>query len=67
MFCTTTDAVKQRQDKVNQGNFNLEKAINKQLSIDAPTFIEKSTRLIRQRAVWLQRVNKTAYSVKMDL
>lgn len=38
------EAVKQRQDKVNQGNFNLEKAINKQLSIDAPTFIEKSTR-----------------------
>lgn len=38
------NTVKQRQDKINQSNLNLEKAINKQLSIDAPTYLEFSTR-----------------------
>ena len=39
-----TEAVKQRQEKINQSNLNLEKAISKQLSIDAPSYIEKSSR-----------------------
>jgi uncharacterized repeat protein (TIGR01451 family) len=36
--------IKQRQEKINSHNLNLEKAINKQLSIDAPSYIDKSTR-----------------------
>lgn len=39
-----TDAIKQRQEKINSSNLNLEKAINKQLSIDAPSYLESSTR-----------------------
>ncbi|MQW92010.1 DUF11 domain-containing protein [Acinetobacter sp. dk771] len=38
------EAVKQRQDKINRDNFNLEKAINQQLSVDRPTYTEISTR-----------------------
>ncbi|WP_228147474.1 SdrD B-like domain-containing protein [Acinetobacter sp. ANC 3813] len=36
--------IQKRQDKINQSNFNLEKAVTKQLSIDAPSFIESSIR-----------------------
>lgn len=39
-----TDAIKQRQEKINSSNLNLEKAINKQLSIDVPSYLESSTR-----------------------
>ena len=39
-----TDVVKQRQEKINSSNLNLEKAINKQLSIDAPSYLQTSTR-----------------------
>ena len=39
-----TDMVKQRQEKINSSNLNLEKAINKQLSIDVPSYLETSTR-----------------------
>ncbi|WP_313398924.1 SdrD B-like domain-containing protein [Acinetobacter variabilis] len=38
------DAIKQRQEKINSSNLNLEKALNKQLSIDAPSYLESSTR-----------------------
>lgn len=38
------EMVKQRQDKINQSNLNLEKAINKQLSIDTPTYLDSSVR-----------------------
>ncbi|OTG73994.1 hypothetical protein B9T26_07590 [Acinetobacter sp. ANC 4169] len=38
------NTIKQRQEKINSHNLNLEKAINKQLSIDTPSYIEKSTR-----------------------
>lgn len=39
-----TDTIKQRQEKINSSNLNLEKAINKQLSIDAPSYLESSIR-----------------------
>ncbi len=39
-----TDVIKQRQKKINSSNLNLEKAINKQLSIDAPSYLESSAR-----------------------
>jgi len=44
--CSTplNEAVKQRQDKINSSNLNLEKAINKQLSIDVPSYLDSSTR-----------------------
>lgn len=38
------EVVKQRQDKINTQNLNLEKAINKQLSIDAPSYLQTSVR-----------------------
>lgn len=38
------DMVQQRRDNINQQNLNLEKAINKQLSIDAPVYTQVSTR-----------------------
>lgn len=39
-----TDAIKQRQEKINSSNLNLEKAINKQLAIDVPSYLESSIR-----------------------
>src|SRR5690606_34004044 len=38
------EAVQQRREKINQSNFNLEKAINQQLSIDRPSYTDVSTR-----------------------
>lgn len=45
--CSTplVDTIKQRQEKINSSNLNLEKAINKQLSIDAPSYLDTSSRL----------------------
>ena len=39
-----TAMIKERQDKIKTQNLNLEKAINKQLSIDAPSYTQISTR-----------------------
>lgn len=38
------EAVESRKEKISRDNFNLEKAVNKQLSIEAPSYLEKSTR-----------------------
>lgn len=38
------DAVKQRQENINKENFNLEKAINQQLSVDQRTYTQISIR-----------------------
>lgn len=44
--CSTplVEMVKERQSKINSNNFNLEKAINKQLTIDAPSYLDTSVR-----------------------
>lgn len=44
--CSSTliETLKQRQQNINRSNFNLEKAINQQLSIEAPSYLTRSTR-----------------------